>query len=83
MGLWSSYVTHTKHLPIYLLLESWPVLPLAKLRFSLYLLPIVEGVALDVLGNREVKQFRNTNASAFASILRNAVSVTLAVFRFI
>jgi hypothetical protein len=52
----------------------------SRLRLFTLLLPIVAGVALDVLENRKVQLFRHTNTGRFLSVLRNAVCVTLAVF---
>jgi hypothetical protein len=45
-----------------------------------HLLPTVAGVPLDVLGNREVQFFVIPILADFSSVLRNVVSVTLAVF---
>ncbi len=37
----------------------------SRLRICTLLLPIVAGVALDVLGNRKVQLFRHTNTGGF------------------
>ena len=52
----------------------------SRLRIFTLLLPIVAGVALDVLGNQKVQLYVLPTLADFSSFLRNAVSVTLAVF---
>jgi hypothetical protein len=49
-------------------------------RIFTHVLTIVAGVALDVLGKQEVQLFCHTNTGRFPTLLRNAVSVTRAIF---
>ncbi len=52
----------------------------SRLRMFTHLLPIVAGVALDTSGNRKVHYFITLTLADFSSVLRNVVSLTLAVF---
>jgi hypothetical protein len=46
-------------------IDTFTLKACSRLRIFTLLLPIVAGVALDVLGNRKVQLFRHTNTGGF------------------
>jgi hypothetical protein len=58
-------MTHSKHLQIYLFSRKLVNVAISRLRIFTNLLPIVVGVALDVVGNRNVQIFCHTNTGGF------------------
>ncbi len=63
-----------------LFLRKSPSVATRQLRIIILLLPIVAGVALDVLGSQNVQLFCHTNTGGFLLCPEDAVSVTIAFF---
>ncbi len=76
---------HTQNTHQLTFLKKLVSFTISQLRIFTHLLPIVQGVALDVLGNQEVQlqYFFIPTMADFSSFLKNAVSIALVVFLFI